>query len=60
MRQSFFVLGIGYMLNLLKNSSIFIVGIKGTGLSNLAVKLTQFSIKVSGSDIPEYFSTQKF
>jgi UDP-N-acetylmuramate--alanine ligase len=47
------------MLNLFKNSSIFIVGIKGTGLSNLAIKLAQINIKVSGSDIAEYFSTQK-
>jgi UDP-N-acetylmuramate--alanine ligase len=47
------------MLNLFKNSSIFIVGIKGTGLSNLALKLAQFNIKVSGSDVAEYFSTQK-
>ncbi len=40
-------------------SHIFMVGIKGAGMSALAVMLKQTGHRVTGSDSPEYFVTQK-
>jgi len=45
--------------NLHSKSRIFMVGIKGAGMSALAVLLKKNGLSVYGSDSPEYFITQK-
>lgn len=42
-----------------KNTTYFFVGIKGTGMSSLALLLHDKGLKVSGSDIDKYTFTQR-
>lgn len=41
-----------------ESMNVFMVGIKGAGMSSLAVLLQSIGFAVSGSDSPEYFITQ--
>jgi UDP-N-acetylmuramate--alanine ligase len=44
---------------LVSGTSCFLVGIKGTGMSSLALLLKHLGAQVSGSDVSEVFSTDK-
>jgi len=43
--------------SLVEGKKFFLVGIKGTGMTSLATLLVQYGACVSGSDVPEVFST---
>ncbi len=47
------------MLQELDRSKIHMIGIKGTGMSSLAVALTTYGAQVTGSDIPQRFFTDR-
>ncbi|MDR2465452.1 MAG: UDP-N-acetylmuramate--L-alanine ligase [Streptococcaceae bacterium] len=42
-----------------KSKTYFFIGIKGSGMSALALVLHQMGYSVKGSDVPKYFFTQK-
>ena len=42
-----------------KNKTYHFVGIKGSGMSSLALLLHQKGFKVQGSDVEKYFFTQR-
>ncbi len=41
-----------------KTGKIYMIGIKGTGMSSLAVLLKKMGYRISGSDTPEHFFTE--
>ncbi len=47
------------MIDFDSRKSIFLIGIKGTGMSTLAIRLQAMGHEVSGSDIPETFYTDE-
>ena len=42
-----------------KNTTYHFIGIKGSGMSSLALVLHEKGFKVQGSDVEEYFFTQR-